>query len=158
MEVPSGSTILLNGEGAAWRGLLAHGIGRYLGLPHSNGYRPSSNDPAGVGEVIRQAAIGDNMGWPIQYNLDAYNLHYNSYFKCYLNWIPKDDVIDAYEEEGIYRIYQHDDFAASGPRILAMHAENDTYYWIELRQSINGIPYLENGVQVARVKTTALRI
>lgn len=152
------NTILLNGEGALWGGLLVHEIGHYLGLPHSNGYQSLTNDPVGPGEIIEQAAKGDNMGWPNQWPLDPYSLHWNSYFKCYLGWLPKNDVIDAYGETGVYRIYQHDDIEALGPRALAIQADNATYYWIELRQSITGNPYLEVGIQIARVKISEAQI
>lgn len=129
---------------SAFQGAIQHEGGHNLGLRHADQWRPTTTNPLGPGLDINYGNMFDVMGASTLQS----GVHFNSYAKNRLHWLP-DSAIRDVSTSGVYRIHAFDQAVIDAANKYAIRINKDVRdYWIEFRQGLPGNPWLMNGVAI----------
>jgi M6 family metalloprotease-like protein len=129
--------------------VMAHELGHNYGLNHANRWDVTGTDP--IDPAGTHNEYGDDYDMMGANNLNT-AMHFNEWFKAYLGWLNATNWRAA-STSGVYRLFRHDHFLASGLRGITVGQTNDRAYWLGYRRNFAlypsaGTNFLANGVEL----------
>lgn len=129
--------------------VMAHELGHNYGLNHANRWDVTGSDP--IDPAGNHNEYGDDYDMMGANNLNT-AMHFNEWFKAYLGWLSSTNWRTA-STGGVYRLFRHDHFLASGLRGITVGQTNDRAYWLGYRRNLGlypsaGTNFLANGLEI----------
>ena len=123
-------------------GVTGHELGHNYGLNHANYWDTGGQSVIGAGSSSEYGDNQDTMG-----SANGGSYHFNARYKNYMNWLTAAEVTNV-TASGVYRIYPHDNAAATGLRGIKVARSASTNYWVEFRQKFTSNKWLMSGAGI----------
>lgn len=115
----------------------AHELGHNYGLEHANVWRTTDGTVIGQGSDVEYADCFDMMADCSKLDI---NSHFNVAYKKLLNWLTDANVQQITTTTNSVSIYAQDyPSSPGGIKALKIARDSTRNYWVEFRQSMNGV-------------------